>query len=229
MRRVVRYIAPLAGYRTTRENWERRPRAPEKDPRGYWQGEPSSASGRPRLGSGRRRARCARGRSRALPGRVDGRHAPPRHRRAVAGGRRPAGSARGIEPRHQVAAQRGRARGARAGRRGVSDRGRAGADPGRRPLADPADAVVPRRPAVVGFATNGSIAVYDQVLFTAHMAGHLALVMVAPALLVGGHPLTLLLTASPPAAARTADEGRARTGAVAAHRAAGGARRATRS
>ena len=34
--------------------------------------------------------------------------------------------------------------------------------------------------AVCGFATNGSIAVYDQVLFTAHMAGHLALVMVAP-------------------------------------------------
>jgi putative copper resistance protein D len=52
--------------------------------------------------------------------------------------------------------------------------------------------------AVCGFATNGSIAVYDQVLFTAHMAGHLALVMVAPALLVGGHPLTLLLAASPP-------------------------------
>jgi putative copper resistance protein D len=52
--------------------------------------------------------------------------------------------------------------------------------------------------AMVGFATNGSIAVYDQVLFTAHMAGHLALVMVAPALLVGGHPLTLVLAASPP-------------------------------
>lgn len=50
--------------------------------------------------------------------------------------------------------------------------------------------------AVCVFATNGSIAVYDQVLFSAHMAGHLALVMVAPALLVGGHPLTLLLAAS---------------------------------
>jgi cytochrome c oxidase assembly factor CtaG len=50
--------------------------------------------------------------------------------------------------------------------------------------------------AVCGFATCGSIAVYDQVLFTAHMAGHLALVMVAPALLVAGHPLTLLLAAS---------------------------------
>ena len=34
--------------------------------------------------------------------------------------------------------------------------------------------------AVCAYATNGSIAVYDQVLFTAHMAGHLALVMVAP-------------------------------------------------
>ena len=44
--------------------------------------------------------------------------------------------------------------------------------------------------AVCAFATNGSIAVYDQVLFTAHMAGHLALVMVAPALLVAGRPLT---------------------------------------
>jgi putative copper resistance protein D len=49
---------------------------------------------------------------------------------------------------------------------------------------------------VCAFATNGSIAVYDQVLFTAHMAGHLALVMVAPALLVAGHPLTLAVEAS---------------------------------
>jgi putative copper resistance protein D len=53
--------------------------------------------------------------------------------------------------------------------------------------------------AVIGFATNGSIAVYDQVLFTAHMAGHLALVMVAPVLLVAGHPLSLALAASRPA------------------------------
>jgi putative copper resistance protein D len=52
--------------------------------------------------------------------------------------------------------------------------------------------------AVCAFATNGSIAVYDQVLFSAHMAGHLALVMVAPALLVAGHPLTLLLEAARP-------------------------------
>lgn len=52
--------------------------------------------------------------------------------------------------------------------------------------------------AVCAFATNGSIAVYDQVLFSAHMIGHLALVMVAPALLMWGRPLRLLLESSPP-------------------------------
>jgi putative copper resistance protein D len=52
--------------------------------------------------------------------------------------------------------------------------------------------------AVCAFATNGSIAVYDQVLFTAHMAGHLALVMLAPVLLVAGHPLSLAVEASSP-------------------------------
>jgi cytochrome c oxidase assembly factor CtaG len=51
---------------------------------------------------------------------------------------------------------------------------------------------------VIAFATNGSIAVYDQVLFTAHMIGHLALVMVAPVLLIAGHPLSLALASSPP-------------------------------
>ena len=51
---------------------------------------------------------------------------------------------------------------------------------------------------VCAYATCGAIGVYDQVLFTAHMAGHLALVMVVPVLLVAGHPLTLLLAASPP-------------------------------
>ncbi|MDP9116212.1 MAG: cytochrome c oxidase assembly protein [Actinomycetota bacterium] len=50
--------------------------------------------------------------------------------------------------------------------------------------------------AVCGYATNASIAVYDQVLFTAHMAQHLALVMVAPALLMSGRPVTLALSAS---------------------------------
>ena len=49
---------------------------------------------------------------------------------------------------------------------------------------------------VIAFATNGSIAVYDQVLFTAHMVGHLLLVMVAPTLLVAGQPLTLWQQAS---------------------------------
>lgn len=53
--------------------------------------------------------------------------------------------------------------------------------------------------AVCAFATNGGIAVYDQVLFSAHMAGHLALVMVAPALLMWGRPLTLLLGTATPA------------------------------
>jgi putative copper resistance protein D len=48
---------------------------------------------------------------------------------------------------------------------------------------------------ICGVATNGSIAVYDQVLFTAHMAGHLALVMVAPAFLAAGRPLTLVAAA----------------------------------
>lgn len=53
--------------------------------------------------------------------------------------------------------------------------------------------------AVCVFATNGSIAVYDQVLFTAHMAGHLALVMVAPALLMWGRPIGLALASAPEA------------------------------
>jgi putative copper resistance protein D len=55
---------------------------------------------------------------------------------------------------------------------------------------------------VAGFATNGSIAVYDQALFTAHMVGHLALVMLAPALLMAGVPLRLALEAAAPAGRR---------------------------
>ena len=47
-----------------------------------------------------------------------------------------------------------------------------------------------------GLATNSSIAVYDMSLFSAHMIGHLMLVMLAPALLMAGRPLTLLLRAS---------------------------------
>jgi putative copper resistance protein D len=52
--------------------------------------------------------------------------------------------------------------------------------------------------AVCAFATNGSIAVYDQALFSAHMLGHLALVMLAPAMLIAGRPLTLALAAASP-------------------------------
>jgi putative copper resistance protein D len=52
--------------------------------------------------------------------------------------------------------------------------------------------------AVCAFATNGSIAVYDQALFSAHMIGHLALVMIAPAMLIAGRPLTLALAAATP-------------------------------
>ena len=56
--------------------------------------------------------------------------------------------------------------------------------------------------AVCAFATNGSIAVYDMALFSAHMLGHLALIMVAPALLVAGRPLRLAIEASQPSTAR---------------------------
>jgi cytochrome c oxidase assembly factor CtaG len=52
--------------------------------------------------------------------------------------------------------------------------------------------------AVCAYATNGSFAVYDQVLFSAHMLGHLALVMFAPILIVSGRPLRLLTLAARP-------------------------------
>jgi putative copper resistance protein D len=55
--------------------------------------------------------------------------------------------------------------------------------------------------AVCAYATCGAIAVYDQALFSAHMIGHLALVMVAPALIVAGGPLRLAVSASRPATA----------------------------
>jgi len=51
------------------------------------------------------------------------------------------------------------------------------------------------------FATCGSIAVYDKALFTAHMLGHLSLVMVAPAFLVAAHPLGLAVRACNPVSA----------------------------
>ncbi|MDT4892641.1 MAG: copper resistance protein [Pseudonocardiales bacterium] len=53
--------------------------------------------------------------------------------------------------------------------------------------------------AVCAWATNGSVAVYDQALFTAHMVGHLALVMLAPALIMYGRPFGLAVAASAPA------------------------------
>ena len=49
--------------------------------------------------------------------------------------------------------------------------------------------------AVCAYATSGAIAVYDKALFSAHMLGHLALVMVAPALFAAGSPLRLAVEA----------------------------------
>jgi len=51
---------------------------------------------------------------------------------------------------------------------------------------------------VLGLATNSSIAVYDMSLFSAHMIGHLMLVMLGPALLMAGRPLNLWVAASRP-------------------------------
>jgi cytochrome c oxidase assembly factor CtaG len=48
----------------------------------------------------------------------------------------------------------------------------------------------------VVLATESSIGAYDDVLFSVHMVQHLMLIMVAPALLVVGRPITLLLHAS---------------------------------
>jgi putative copper resistance protein D len=50
----------------------------------------------------------------------------------------------------------------------------------------------------VGYASCGSFGVYDQALFSAHMAGHLVFVMLAPALLVAGRPLRLAISAARP-------------------------------
>jgi putative copper resistance protein D len=50
--------------------------------------------------------------------------------------------------------------------------------------------------AVIAVATQSSIGAYDDVLFSVHMVQHLLLIMVAPALLVAGRPVMLLLHAS---------------------------------
>src|SRR5581483_565637 len=50
--------------------------------------------------------------------------------------------------------------------------------------------------ATVVLATESSIGAYDDVLFSIHMIQHLALIMVAPAFLVAGRPVMLLLHAS---------------------------------
>lgn len=49
---------------------------------------------------------------------------------------------------------------------------------------------------VVALATESSIGYYDDVLFSMHMVQHLALIMVAPPLLVLGRPVTLALHAT---------------------------------
>lgn len=55
---------------------------------------------------------------------------------------------------------------------------------------------------VVLLATHSSIAVYDMTLFWVHMIQHLLLIMLAPALLVLGRPLTLLTETLPPGGRR---------------------------
>ena len=49
---------------------------------------------------------------------------------------------------------------------------------------------------VIAVATQSSVGVYDDVLFSAHMVQHVLLIMVAPPLLVFGRPVTLLLHAA---------------------------------
>src|ERR1700727_993546 len=50
--------------------------------------------------------------------------------------------------------------------------------------------------AVIVVATQSGIGAYDDVLFWDHMIQHLMLIMVAPAMLVSGAPVTLLMHAS---------------------------------
>ena len=46
---------------------------------------------------------------------------------------------------------------------------------------------------MIAVATQSSVGVYDDILFSAHMVQHLLLIMVAPPLLIFGRPVTLLL------------------------------------
>jgi putative copper resistance protein D len=50
---------------------------------------------------------------------------------------------------------------------------------------------------VVGYATCGGLGLYSHVMFSAHMASHMVLSMVAPILLVLGAPVSLALRALP--------------------------------
>jgi cytochrome c oxidase assembly factor CtaG len=50
--------------------------------------------------------------------------------------------------------------------------------------------------AVLVVATQSGVGVYDDLLYWDHMVQHLMLIMVAPPLLIGGQPITLLLHAS---------------------------------
>jgi putative copper resistance protein D len=54
---------------------------------------------------------------------------------------------------------------------------------------------------VAAFATMSGLATYGKILFSAHMAQHMLLGMLAPMLLVMGAPITLALRAIPPAGA----------------------------
>ena len=49
---------------------------------------------------------------------------------------------------------------------------------------------------VIVLATESGVGTYDDTLFWDHMIQHLLLIMVAPALLVAGRPVTLLMHAS---------------------------------
>lgn len=51
--------------------------------------------------------------------------------------------------------------------------------------------------AVLGYGTMGGLAVYDDVLFSAHVAQHILIAMVAPILLALGAPITLALRTLP--------------------------------